>query len=75
LHFLPGDANDLAEKVRGFLGHPELMARMRADARREYETKYTAETNYEQMMAIYRKLVPETDVSGASMRTPAGVSA
>lgn len=75
LHVLPGDTNDLVEKVQWFLGHPELMARMRTDVRREYETKYTAETNYLQMMAIYRKVVPATDVSGASMRTPAGVSA
>jgi glycosyltransferase involved in cell wall biosynthesis len=65
LHFLPGDAGDLAEKVRWFLDHPDLTARMRADARREYEARYTAETNYRLMMEIYQKLVPARDLPGA----------
>jgi glycosyltransferase involved in cell wall biosynthesis len=75
LHFQPGDAKDLAEKVRWFLAHPEFASRMRTEARREYETRYTAETNYGQMMEIYQRLTPSKDFSGATVPTPAGVSA
>jgi glycosyltransferase involved in cell wall biosynthesis len=75
LHFQPGDANDLAEKVRWFLAHPELTGRMRAETRKEYETRYTAETNYGQMMEIYQRLAPAKDLSAAALAAPAGVSA
>lgn len=54
LHFRPGDPEDLAAKVEWLLAHPEELARMRKEARAEYETKYTAERNYEQLMAIYQ---------------------
>ena len=53
LHFEPGNATDLVEKVRWLLAHPAEVALMRALARKEYETKYTAEENYAQMIQIY----------------------
>ncbi len=53
LHFRPGDPEDLAAKVEWLLSHPGELARMRREARAEYEAKYTAERNYEQLMAIY----------------------
>ena len=53
LHFTPGDAGDLAAKVRWAAAHPEEMRRMGLNARRVYEEKYTPETNYRQLMAIY----------------------
>ena len=53
LHFIPGDAGDLAAKVRWAVAHPEEMCRMGLNARRVYEEKYTPETNYRQLMAIY----------------------
>ena len=43
LHFEPGNASDLVEKVRWFRAHPAEVDLMRAQARKEYETKYTAE--------------------------------
>ncbi len=55
LLFTPGDAEDLAAKVEWAWSHPKAMARMGQEARREYETKYTAEQNYEMLMAIYRR--------------------
>jgi glycosyltransferase involved in cell wall biosynthesis len=73
LHFKAGDAGDLAEKVRWFLAHPEVVTRMRAEARHEYESKYTAETNYGQLMEIYQRLAPAKDLS--LVPTPAGASA
>ena len=53
LHFRPGDASDLARQVEWALAHPAHLARMRAEARREYETRYTAERNYEMLTEIY----------------------
>jgi glycosyltransferase involved in cell wall biosynthesis len=75
LHFEAGNAQDLAEKVRWFLANPELTARMRAATRNEYETRYTAEINYEQMMEIYQRLAPAKAVPASTVAAPAGVSA
>jgi len=55
LLFEPGNAEDLAEKVAWAWAHPREMAEMGREARREYEQKYTAEKNYEMLMAIYER--------------------
>jgi hypothetical protein len=39
--------------VRWALAHPAELERMRVEARGEFETKYTAERNYEILMEIY----------------------
>ena len=57
LHFRPGDPEDLAAKVEWLLAHPNELARMRKEARAEYEAKYTAEENYRQLMAIYQTVL------------------
>jgi glycosyltransferase involved in cell wall biosynthesis len=57
LLFNPGDAADLARKVRWAFEHPERMQEMRVAARREFEEKYTAERNYEMLMAIYKTAI------------------
>jgi glycosyltransferase involved in cell wall biosynthesis len=57
LHFTPGDADDLAQKVEWAWIHPEEMAAMGRAARAEYEAKYTAERNYEMLMQIYRRAI------------------
>ena len=57
LHFQPGDAADLVAKVGWFLTHPSVASRMRRNAREEYETRYTAETNYRQMIEIYNRVL------------------
>ncbi len=54
LHFEPGDALDLAAKVEWALDHPGEMATMGRNARQEFETKFTAERNYETLTGIYR---------------------
>jgi len=54
LHFTTGDAADLAAKVEWAWNHPEHMRSMGEAARREYETKYTAEKNYPKLMEIYQ---------------------
>jgi glycosyltransferase involved in cell wall biosynthesis len=53
LLFEPGNAADLAEKLRWAQANPEAMAEMGHAARAEYETRYTPEKNYEMLMGIY----------------------
>ena len=53
LHFRPDDPADLVDKVAWLLSHPMELARMRREARSEFETKYTAENNYRALMEIY----------------------
>jgi glycosyltransferase involved in cell wall biosynthesis len=59
LHFTSGDAEDLAKKVHWASEHPEDMCRMGLKARSIYEEKYTPETNYRQLMAVYGEAIEE----------------
>jgi glycosyltransferase involved in cell wall biosynthesis len=57
LHFTPGDPEDLAAKVDYAWTHlPELVV-MGLTGRAEYESKYTAEPNYEALVGIYGKAI------------------
>jgi glycosyltransferase involved in cell wall biosynthesis len=53
LHFIPGDAQDLAEKIEWVISHPVQLLQMRQEARSEFESKYTAKKNYQQIIQIY----------------------
>ena len=66
LLFRPGDAEDLAAKVRWAFDHPHELAAMRVAARHEYEEKYTAERNYKMLMEIY-----DLAIENARRRRPA----
>lgn len=55
LHFKPGDHQDLVEKVDWVQNNPNEVLRMRQEARRQYEEKYTAKGNYESLMEIYHQ--------------------
>jgi glycosyltransferase involved in cell wall biosynthesis len=57
LHFIPGDAQDLARKVEWAWNNPVELAEMGRRARRKYETDYTAEQNYSLLMRIYEQTV------------------
>jgi glycosyltransferase involved in cell wall biosynthesis len=57
LHFEAGQASGLVEAVRWWLAHPAESTLMRSQARLEYETKYTAEANYEQLMEVYQAVL------------------
>ena len=57
LHFTPGDADDLAKKVEWAWAHPEEMRAMGRNARAEYELKYSAERNYNLLLAIYHQTI------------------
>ena len=53
LCFEPGNATDLALKVKWAWEHPQEMTRLGKKAREEYENKYTPEKNYQALMKIY----------------------
>src|ERR1700722_8726336 len=57
LHFAAGQAGDLGDKVLWFLPHAEEAARMRAEARLEYESKYAGEINHAQIVSIYESVL------------------
>ena len=55
LLFEPGHSADLALKIQSLLENPARSLEMRRPARREYEEKYTAETNFRMLMTIYEE--------------------
>lgn len=63
LLFEPGNAQELAEKMRWAQAHPEQMAEMGRNARALYEAEFTAERNYHQLMAIYQDAIAEVAIS------------
>jgi glycosyltransferase involved in cell wall biosynthesis len=68
LLFDPGDPAALAAKVRWAETHPEAMAAMGRAARLEYEQKYTAARNLEQLLWIYEAAIAAAVRDGR--RTP-----
>lgn len=59
LLFRPGDAADLAGVVSRAWEQPDYMRRLGEQARKEYETKYTAAANYQRLVEIYRQVIAE----------------
>lgn len=57
LLFEPGDADDLASKVKWLWGNPQEIIRLGNNARKEYEEKYTPDRNYQMLMNIYSKAI------------------
>jgi len=53
--FEPDNPKDLADTVEWMFTHPDDLLRMSDAARAEFETKYTADRNYEQLMDIYHR--------------------
>jgi glycosyltransferase involved in cell wall biosynthesis len=60
LLFEPGDAAQLAERLAWARANPGRMRRMGANARAEYELKYTPEVNFAQLGAIYQEVLKES---------------
>jgi glycosyltransferase involved in cell wall biosynthesis len=69
LHFRPGDPSDLVEKVRWAWSHPDDMRCMGANARQEYEEKYTPERNYSLLIKAYEGALGSAHGAG---NTPIG---
>jgi len=57
LLFNPGDAADLAAKVRWARDHPEALVTMGQKARQVYEAKYTPTQNYPMLLDIYTRAI------------------
>jgi len=55
LHFTPGDPDDLVAKVKWAWTHHDEMNEMARAARALYQSKYTAEKNYDALLEIYRR--------------------
>jgi glycosyltransferase involved in cell wall biosynthesis len=56
LHFSAGNAEDLSRQIDWAWAHPTEMRAMGRRARIEYETKYTAETNYEHLEGAWARI-------------------
>jgi glycosyltransferase involved in cell wall biosynthesis len=67
LHFEPGNTADLAAKINWAISHPENIIDMGKNARFLYENKYTPETNYQQIMAIYQQVINQNNLKMNSL--------
>lgn len=59
LLFKPGNSEDLAAKTRWITAHTDRLKIMRRNARAEYETRYTADRNYQILTSIYDQALEE----------------
>ncbi|MFN6571193.1 glycosyltransferase family 4 protein [Dendronalium sp. ChiSLP03b] len=57
LHFEAGNSQDLAAKINWAIKHPEVMAATGKNCRSTYESQYTSEANYNQLMKIYQEVI------------------
>ncbi len=57
LLFESGNALDLAEKMRWAQAHPDALAKMGENARRQFDLHYSEEENYRQLMSIYKEAI------------------
>lgn len=64
LLFDPGDAADLADRIRWASAHPAEMAAMGGRARDAYEQRYSAEVNYRQLAQVYRDAIAHRRARG-----------
>jgi len=74
LLFEPGNANDLALQLQWCFDYPEELAKMRENARAEYERRHTATVNRKQLVECYELAMALAGASkGAEARTWKGV--
>ena len=59
----PGDPTDLAAKVRWIIKNESAARQIGLNGRKAYETRYTAEQNYQRLMAVYERVI-ETGLAG-----------
>lgn len=57
LLFVQSSAEDLASKANWAWDHPNEMAEMGRNARRDYEAKYTAEKTYPKLIEVYQAAI------------------
>jgi glycosyltransferase involved in cell wall biosynthesis len=64
LHFEAGNADDLAQKVEWAWSHDAEMEIMSRAARAEFEARYTAARNYEELIDVYRAAIDSVEQPG-----------
>ena len=57
LHFNIGYSEDLVTKVEWLLDNPQKLEKMRYEARLEFENRFSAQTNYQQLIDIYQQAI------------------
>lgn len=57
LVFEPGNKEDLSAAIRYLLNNPDLVAEMGENGKKYIEEVHSAETHYEQLMKIYKKVL------------------
>ena len=57
LIYAPSDCFDMAEKLNDLVNNQSKREAISKNARREYENKYTAETNYKMLVSIYENVL------------------
>ena len=65
VHFTPADSDSLAAAVSWAWNHPKEMEDMGRLGRKEYEEKYTAARNAEQLLDIYNRALENLRASAA----------
>ena len=68
LLFEPGNAEDLREKMRHLIAHPDELARMGRNAGKMAEEVYSPEIHYRQLMEIYREAVSRQNRTVAAQK-------
>lgn len=64
LLFEPGDAADLAAKMKWAAAHPDALMRMGQEARRRYLREFSPEVNYRRLTEIYAEVLAATPAVG-----------
>lgn len=70
LHFEPGNATDLAQKMDWAWEHASAMRTMGRAARADYETKYAWDKNYAQLIDIYERVLGKRDAAPTLREEP-----
>jgi glycosyltransferase involved in cell wall biosynthesis len=68
LQFTPCDAEELARKAEWAWTHPMQMAEMGEQARREYQEKYTAASNYGILLETYQRAIQKYRARHSSVK-------
>lgn len=69
LHFEPGNATDLANKVQELTDSNPLAESLSRNARRTYEEKFTAEVSYKSLIALYEGAIAEHIIPGYNIQS------
>ncbi|SIT85016.1 glycosyltransferase family 4 protein [Pontibacter indicus] len=74
LHYTPGNAEELAERVHTLIQYPRMIRQLGTAARQSYEVRYTPEVNYQMLISIYKDAIrskkrkaPATKVAEANL--------